>query len=537
VGIHLEADFSRWRFSFTEFAPFVDSSESDTYEGYLERMKEETAWGSQIEIQALSQLFHLDFDIYTDDAQCQLLTLHNGGKQTVALAYSGGNHYDIVYPQSHFQALTVSQSIMMLILEATFVRLSGSTKAVTLNPLPKNYKYDNIGLRIWKSSMSRQTKKDRKIARRLQDFTPEASGSNPANADPANAAPANSKAAAVPDKAVALSSSAGEGLRESDGAASPQLDRSVTLSESSSAAFVEGAVSDEQELSDALLAAALQQQFDAEESAEEEPSSPSPQNANGWSKKRKGKKNKNKKMVLPTQPSAPPAQPAAASKPTAARRSPAAPARNRVVPVADNANLGDEASTKDVLKEASAEDPAAVPPFRVADRASTAPTSIESKQGDADSTSRTGSVGGQENQCAPKKPSGFRPSLKTSPRSVDENISNPNLDIDVPANSDAPLTQESELHSLASQSTDAPDPSSPQQHQEQFYEPHYPMAPMYLGQQQQQQQQQQQYLMYAQAYSNAWSQAHYQAYMQQQYLQMRHQMTQQQFYPPAHPPM
>eukprot|EP01120_Amphizonella_sp_Union-15-10_P015057 TRINITY_DN7600_c0_g2_i1.p1 TRINITY_DN7600_c0_g2~~TRINITY_DN7600_c0_g2_i1.p1 ORF type:complete len:418 (+),score=91.48 TRINITY_DN7600_c0_g2_i1:114-1367(+) len=139
-----------------EFQDFVSGS----YEEYVEEMKHLKCWGGQIELQALSKIYNVNFTIYS--ILKEPTEVHNGYDTSVQLCFSHGNHYDNVYPVSRFNAISISQEIVMDLIEEVLEFKIPSQTGSTKNLVP--FQFQNIGWINWIDQLKEQEKQDREIA-------------------------------------------------------------------------------------------------------------------------------------------------------------------------------------------------------------------------------------------------------------------------------------------------------------------------------------------------------------------------------------
>jgi hypothetical protein len=181
-----------------------DMSDSDEvhkeYLTYTEKLRGETAWGGQLEIQALSQCYRRNFTIYQalplvygtkkdemseDKAQKErtheIVTteISNGFEETVYLAYSHGNHYDVVFDIDYFLKIAYMQKLVHHTIDTLFQRPE-ERQAYFLRDLafertpevPLTHQqilegYDNRQWKQWQSKLQKEKSTDETIARRM----------------------------------------------------------------------------------------------------------------------------------------------------------------------------------------------------------------------------------------------------------------------------------------------------------------------------------------------------------------------------------
>lgn len=185
-----------------EYVYFIDlQGDADDEEGrhkeylmYTQSMLQPSTWGGQLELQALSQRYHRNFQIYqavlrrnTSDPTTETVPTHdiattqisNGFDHLVHLAYSHGNHYDVVLDIDHLDQLAYLQKLVHHSIE-TFFQPKKERHTFWHRPLafesdsesPISFKerieaYDNRQWKIWQGQLQKEKKVDEEVARRL----------------------------------------------------------------------------------------------------------------------------------------------------------------------------------------------------------------------------------------------------------------------------------------------------------------------------------------------------------------------------------
>jgi hypothetical protein len=93
------------------FEPFVDES----FETYIDKLGRDGHWGSDLELQAMAELYHTEFTVFAN--QRPTITIRptiaiepsktGAGRKRpkeAALWFSHGNHYDALYPPDEFES-------------------------------------------------------------------------------------------------------------------------------------------------------------------------------------------------------------------------------------------------------------------------------------------------------------------------------------------------------------------------------------------------------------------------------------------------
>eukprot|EP00794_Sanderia_malayensis_P007263 gene7263-8073_t len=197
------------------FSAFVTGS----YEHHLYGLQNPKEWAGQVEIAALSLLYHYDFLIYQEVNQEPRSVTSHGFEKKIMLCFSNGNHYDCVYSNTFKEDAGLMQSILYELLYETVLPeckkredLKCQTNEVNPNgngeatgddnknegtnikgkdlknnkggiaslsvseskalyeiqrSLDANF-YRNIALEVWEQSKREQTQADRAVAMKLQ---------------------------------------------------------------------------------------------------------------------------------------------------------------------------------------------------------------------------------------------------------------------------------------------------------------------------------------------------------------------------------
>lgn len=130
---------------------FKDFVGDMTWKSYLQQMKKPYTWGGQLELQALSLLFRVNFAIYSPESKKPTL-VDNGFERCIMLCYYG-NHYDCVYKKSQFEVEVEMQKLIYDFID----------KLLGISP-PQNREYKNIGWEHWKKRVQEQHTNDEVIA-------------------------------------------------------------------------------------------------------------------------------------------------------------------------------------------------------------------------------------------------------------------------------------------------------------------------------------------------------------------------------------
>lgn len=79
-----------------DFAPFVEEDES--WDGYIERMREPGEWGGNLELQAVSRLKQVNVAVHQPGTGAPFLLRNFDSPEAIHLAYACSDHYDSVRP-------------------------------------------------------------------------------------------------------------------------------------------------------------------------------------------------------------------------------------------------------------------------------------------------------------------------------------------------------------------------------------------------------------------------------------------------------
>ncbi|EFA80042.1 hypothetical protein PPL_06863 [Heterostelium album PN500] len=134
------------------FEPFACIN--DPWERYIELMAKDDTWGGEIELQALSLYYRVNFVIYIGTTTT---CVDNSYPITISLAYCQGEHYDIVYPITHMNLLKSMQSIIYELLADT-PQLAIKTDTS---------QWYNTSIIWWEEEVKIKQKKDMKIVETL----------------------------------------------------------------------------------------------------------------------------------------------------------------------------------------------------------------------------------------------------------------------------------------------------------------------------------------------------------------------------------
>ncbi|GAM17961.1 hypothetical protein SAMD00019534_011360 [Acytostelium subglobosum LB1] len=138
------------RDNFEPFACF-----NNTWEHYIDSMSKDDTWGGEIELQALSLYYKVNFIIYVGHS---ITRVDNQYPTSISLAYCQGEHYDLVYPISHMNNLKMVQSLIYNILAESSLSLDTQSHA---------QQWRNNSVIGWEEETKAKQLKDKKIAETL----------------------------------------------------------------------------------------------------------------------------------------------------------------------------------------------------------------------------------------------------------------------------------------------------------------------------------------------------------------------------------
>ncbi|KAN0035668.1 hypothetical protein ACTA71_004952 [Dictyostelium dimigraforme] len=134
------------------FEPFA--CVHNPWEKYIFEMKKDGTWGGEVELQAISLIYEVNFIIYIGNGTTNV---NNGFKKDIQLAYCHGEHYDLVINSKSLQLYTNFQSLVYEIIYKSI------NKQYPLLGIP----YSNIPLKIWEAEDKIKQIRDSKIVEKL----------------------------------------------------------------------------------------------------------------------------------------------------------------------------------------------------------------------------------------------------------------------------------------------------------------------------------------------------------------------------------
>ncbi|XP_070553931.1 UDP-N-acetylglucosamine transferase subunit ALG13-like isoform X2 [Ptychodera flava] len=94
------------------FEPFVEGP----FDHHLFALRNPKEWAGQVEISAMSIMFKRDFQVYQEVGKPPDKVTQNGFNEIVLLCFTGGSHYDSVFPKPYQEVAAICQSIVYSIL-------------------------------------------------------------------------------------------------------------------------------------------------------------------------------------------------------------------------------------------------------------------------------------------------------------------------------------------------------------------------------------------------------------------------------------
>jgi hypothetical protein len=139
-----------------DFQDFVALPDGQSFDDYLRAMSLDICWGGQIELQALSLLYKVNFEIHSNG---EIPPIDNGFKSQIMLCYSYGNHYDLVYTKKQMDYLIFCQELVV------------DMVAEVLNEpkSDKEFQYQNFGYDLWLNELQNMEEEDRQMAYMLNE--------------------------------------------------------------------------------------------------------------------------------------------------------------------------------------------------------------------------------------------------------------------------------------------------------------------------------------------------------------------------------
>jgi OTU-like cysteine protease len=161
------------------FMPFVCEEDSQ-YERYLRTMALPTAWAGNVELQAISVCFEVNFRIYSKHQMPVPMEYDNGFERSIDLCFSHGNHYDVVLPIEQFHRIALCQSIVYELLAKAMpkAKANAAKDVVDSESIGSPFLFVNVGMRCWHRTKRSQERLDRELAREVAATSSKAAASS-----------------------------------------------------------------------------------------------------------------------------------------------------------------------------------------------------------------------------------------------------------------------------------------------------------------------------------------------------------------------
>lgn len=150
-----------WR-NRNEFSTFVPDLPFDVYCG---QMRQEGAWGSELELQAMSRLFNVQFRILSSSKPPVVIDstpTDSTARRTVQLWFAHGEHFDLVIDARRMRMLEIAQELVFNVLKNVVQRTP--TRRFQLHD---SFPFRNIPLLMWQRDCEARDRADTEAAVRL----------------------------------------------------------------------------------------------------------------------------------------------------------------------------------------------------------------------------------------------------------------------------------------------------------------------------------------------------------------------------------
>ncbi|KAF2077882.1 hypothetical protein CYY_000844 [Polysphondylium violaceum] len=127
------------------------------WEKYIQEMEKEGTWGGEVELQALSLIYEVNFIIYIGNSNTT--RVENAFKKNILLAYCHGEHYDLVFNDRHMKHIHEFQSFVYDMVNEC---LGLPPSCGWVKP-----QFKNISLKLWESQDKVKQIRDNAIAEKL----------------------------------------------------------------------------------------------------------------------------------------------------------------------------------------------------------------------------------------------------------------------------------------------------------------------------------------------------------------------------------
>eukprot|EP00727_Mastigamoeba_balamuthi_P009250 m51a1_g4948 hypothetical protein (1055) ;mRNA; f:328354-333058 len=133
-----------------EYEPFVDGV---SWERYLFELAMPGTWAGNIELQALSRALDIGVTVWTSTGETKVAEASEG-RPVACLAFSGGNHFDVVWAERRLRAARVVQSLVFEVVNRAVGEPAGA-----------GTEYRNVAVDVWLRELREQHRADKMLAR------------------------------------------------------------------------------------------------------------------------------------------------------------------------------------------------------------------------------------------------------------------------------------------------------------------------------------------------------------------------------------
>jgi hypothetical protein len=150
-----------WRHR-NEFSTFVPEM---PFDAYCAQMRNDGVWGSELELQAMSRLFNVQFRILSSSKPPVVIDstpTDSTARRTVQLWFAHGEHFDLVIDARRMRMLEIAQELVFNVLKNVVQRTP--TRRFQLHDL---FPFRNIPLLMWQRDCEARDRADTEAAVRL----------------------------------------------------------------------------------------------------------------------------------------------------------------------------------------------------------------------------------------------------------------------------------------------------------------------------------------------------------------------------------
>eukprot|EP00026_Physarum_polycephalum_P006900 Phypoly_transcript_06953.p1 GENE.Phypoly_transcript_06953~~Phypoly_transcript_06953.p1 ORF type:complete len:436 (+),score=94.95 Phypoly_transcript_06953:127-1434(+) len=146
------------------FLPFVVGCSDLPWDHYIFELQKVETWGGYLELMALSKMLKINFTIFTENAAPTMVD--QGFKKNVSLAFSGGNHYDLVVNKKEADVRSYCQELVYSLVQKI-------THHDQQQHQSDNHIYKNIAYECWLDDLKKQESRDQLITKKLLETPPQ----------------------------------------------------------------------------------------------------------------------------------------------------------------------------------------------------------------------------------------------------------------------------------------------------------------------------------------------------------------------------